>query len=76
MLKKCSCGQEYDDQGFKTMCPRCFVKSKNGNKKSNNKDRDIHKQVFLKVASEQKTGTPIELVNYAKELEREFDKWI
>ena len=40
------------------------------------KDIDIHRQVFVKIASEQLKGVSVtEIVNYAKELEKIFNKW-
>jgi len=36
---------------------------------------DIHHQVFIKIASEQIKGTPEEIINYAKNLEKVFDNW-
>jgi hypothetical protein len=81
VLKKCKCGSEYEDEGFKTMCVQCFAKSKNGftkttKNKIDNKDQDIHRQVFLKVASEQLKGVQVvEIINYAKQLEKAFNEW-
>jgi len=80
-INKCKCEKDYEDEGFKTMCSSCFAKSMNGNKpvKSNGtKDRDIRKQVFLKVASEQlRAGAkPEELVDYAQQIEKAYDGWI
>lgn len=75
MIKKCKCGKEYEDEGFKTLCPSCFAKSMNGNK-SNSKNTDIHGQVFVKIASEQLRGVAVtELINYAKELEKAYNSW-
>ena len=76
-IKKCSCGKDYEDEGFKSMCSSCFARSMNGSKKqSNDKETDIHRQVFLKVASEQVKGTPDRLVAYAKQLEVQYNNWI
>ena len=77
-IKKCKCGKDYEDEGFKTMCSKCYAISKNGFKKPNtvNKDKDIHKQVFLKVASEQIKGTADKLVAYAKQLEIQYNNWV
>lgn len=38
--------------------------------------KDIHRQVFIKIASEQvKEGSPEELIKYASELEKAYDGW-
>ena len=81
-IKKCKCGKEYEDMGFKTLCPSCYAKSVNGSQNqfkshtANSKDLDIHRQVFLKVASEQRRGTTVkELIGYAKELEKAYNDW-
>ena len=78
MIKKCNCGNDFENEGFKTLCPKCYAISKNGFKKpfKANKDKDIHRQVFVKVASEQLRGVAVaEVINYAKELEKAFDRW-
>lgn len=75
-VKKCVCSKEYEDEGFKTMCPSCFAKSMNGSKKNESKDSDIRKLVFLKVASNQLQNTTAEeVVNYAKQLEKVYSNW-
>ena len=81
-IKKCECKRDYEDEGFKTMCPSCYAKSMNSSKKTikahtmSDKDIDIHRQVFVKIASEQLKGVSVtEIVNYAKELEKIFNKW-
>ena len=28
MIKRCKCGESFDDEGFKTVCRSCFAKSK------------------------------------------------
>ena len=73
MTNKCQCGNDKED--WQSICKQCFAKSKGGaNPKT--KDRDIKRQVFLKVASEQLgKGNPNDLVKYAKDLELEFNKW-
>lgn len=38
------------------------------------KTKDIHSQVCLKIASEQVKGSPKQLTEYAKELQKEFFK--
>lgn len=73
--KTCECGKQYEDMGFKTLCPLCYAQSINSNKKADEK-QDIHKQVFLKIASEQLRGIqPKDLIRYAQELEKEWLKW-
>ena len=37
--------------------------------------KDIHRQVFIKIASEQVKGSPEELINYAKKLEQVYGEW-
>lgn len=37
--------------------------------------QDIHRQVFIKIASEQVKGEPQDIINYAKILEEIFDRW-
>jgi hypothetical protein len=82
MMKKCKCGKQYEDMGFKTLCPSCYAKSKTGDFKGANQslkesiEADIHRQVFVKVASEQlKDVTVEELIKYAKELEQAYNRW-
>lgn len=29
-VKICVCGSQYDDMGFKTVCPKCFEKTRQG----------------------------------------------
>lgn len=80
-VKKCECGTTFEDDGFKTKCIECFKKQNgNGNGFKNgqailNGKRDIHRQVFLKIAGRQKIGSAKEVVSYAKALEKEFDRW-
>jgi len=80
--KQCKCGKPFEDGGFKTSCPKCYAKSMGANKQNScpnsqeNNERDIHRQVFLKVASQQKQGaTPAQIIDYAKELERVYLTW-
>ena len=40
-----------------------------------NKTKDIHRQVFIKIASEQVKGSVKDLIKYAQELEKEFNMW-
>ena len=37
--------------------------------------QDIHRQVFIKIASEQIKGEPQDIINYAKILEEIYDRW-
>ena len=39
------------------------------------KRNDIMRSVFMKIASEQRTGSPKAVIDYAKELEKEYEKW-
>lgn len=77
MIKKCSCGQNYENEGFKTMCPICFAKSKQIKEvKPENREKDIHRQVFVKIASEQLKGVSVkDIIGYAKDLEKAYDEW-
>jgi hypothetical protein len=73
--KTCKCGTQYEDMGFKTLCSSCYAKSVNGSKRID-VTQDIHRQVFLKIASEQLRGIqPKELIKYAQELEKEWEQW-
>lgn len=48
----------------------------NGNNYLNNKDRNIKRMVFIKAAAEQGRGrTPKEIIQFAQELETEYNKW-
>ena len=71
---KCACGNE--KEGWQQMCRQCYAK--NGKKASfGNKDKDIKRQVFMKIASDQiKTKEPKDLVSYAQKLEKEFNLWV
>jgi hypothetical protein len=81
MLKKCKCGKDFESMGFKTLCPSCYAKTKAEFKGADQllkptKETDIHRQVFVKVASEQLKGVSVsELISYAKELESAYNRW-
>ena len=71
---KCACGNE--KEGWQSVCKSCYSKNKGNKPTSKNKDTEIKRQVFLKIASEQvKTKEPKELLDYAKKLEKEFILW-
>lgn len=71
---KCSCGNE--KEGWQSVCKSCYSKSKGNKPITKNKDTEIKRQCFLKIASDQVKGKePKDLVSYAKQLETEFSKW-
>jgi len=76
ILSTCDkCKKQFKPQGnWQKICIDCW---KSSNRKSpTNKDVDIHRQVFLKVASDQLKGVEAkELIDYAKEIEKEFNAW-
>jgi len=70
----CACGNPKED--WQSVCKSCYSKNKGNKPTTRNKDKDILKQVCLKVASQQLTGAqPIEIVKYAQSLEIEYTKW-
>ena len=70
---KCICGNP--KEAWQDCCKSCYAKKMNGGKKDT-KDKDIRRQVFLKVASNQLTkATTKELITYAKNLEAEYLAW-
>lgn len=72
-MNKCKCGN--DKEGWMEVCKQCYARNQKGNGKS--KDKEIKRQVFLKVASTQLTSvTPKDIVSYAKDLEKEFNEWV
>ncbi|MBI2101852.1 hypothetical protein HYT53_04555 [Candidatus Woesearchaeota archaeon] len=71
---KCACGNDKED--WMEVCKQCYAKNKGNKPTSKNKDKEIKRQVFLKIASEQlKSQQPKDLVSYAQSLEIEFNKW-
>ena len=78
-MSKCKCGN--DKENWQEVCKICYAQQ-NGSKRQlsghlgTNKDRDIHRQVFLKIASEQRRGASVtDLVKYAQDLEGEYESW-
>lgn len=70
---KCSCGN--DKEAWMDCCKQCYAKKKSGMVVPN-KDKEIRKMCCLKIASEQvKTSDPKEIVQYAKNLEQEYNQW-
>ena len=72
--KNCvTCGAEFKaDEEWKTKCPACFSKKV----AREHTDKKILRQVMLKIASEQNpNSTPEKIIEYAKTLEAEWDKW-
>lgn len=83
MQKQCeNCNETFEAQGeWQKLCLNCYKASKSGippvvqQTTGNNKDRLILRQVFMKIASEQVKGPANLLLDYAKQLEVEWDKW-
>jgi hypothetical protein len=77
MTNRCACGNDKED--WMEVCKKCFAQKKSQSEiktSGNGRDTDIHRQVFLKISSEQVKGTPDKLVAYAKQLEANCKGWL
>lgn len=67
-----TCGTTFEGEDWKTLCPQCW----NKRVAREHTDHRILRQVLLKIASEQNpNSTPEDIIEYAKKLETEWEKW-